>query len=350
MNGPLPGGTDSDLRFYLEVGVYIGLVTAYSGDVNTTFALGTDALTALTALSGGVSAWEGEQDDPSDVSGLQLTIHLDGYVETLCSYSAAPPMQTFDWEGGSAWFLLTTQQAPYCTWEPVSNDAWITVTNDRSPSPADQAGAGGVSYLVAPFLGQGIRTGTVSIMVAGTVAMTFTVTQNGSLYDISGVETLGLIVRNPRSFFRDSYIVKPGVVVNQGDLVAVDNNGYVVVAEKTLLTVVRPWGVAVFTGDNGTKLSLVGDGKRRVSVARKALLFLQIASLVPGVAPGLPVYLAAAPNGTTSNYTCETPSDAGDLIAPVGYVDSDGLTMCLDVSPTGALEIQNSDASIIDAG
>jgi len=80
-----------------------------------------------------------------------------------CSFTIVPTAQHFPYQGGAGNVVVTTQSG--CSWNAVSNSAWLTVTN---------AGGGSVSYTVQANTG-GARTGTLT--VAG---QTVTITQDGA--------------------------------------------------------------------------------------------------------------------------------------------------------------------------
>ena len=86
-----------------------------------------------------------------------------------CPLSTAPTSQSFAAAGGSNSFTVTADGG--CNWNPVSNNAFITIDSVSAPSGGHN-GNGTVNYSVAANTGPA-RMGTVTIGV-----QTFTVTQN----------------------------------------------------------------------------------------------------------------------------------------------------------------------------
>jgi hypothetical protein len=211
---------------------------------------------------------------------------------------------------------------PCCAWTAVSDDGWITVTGGASGT-----GPGGISYAVAPYTEAGIRVGTIQAGGSCGTA-TFTVTQYG--LEVEGAIMGGLIVHQIEDILPLTYVIRPGVIVNEGDLAAVDDDGYMVLAQCTPGSIVVPWGAAVFMADHGTAAYRIGDGVHRGSIARRCHIFTQQPTQVPAIGPGMPVYLAGAPNGTYTNYTCVLPA-AGEALVQVGFVGADGRTLVVSV-------------------
>jgi hypothetical protein len=147
-----------------------------------------------------------------------------------------------------------------------------------------------------------------------------------------------LTVTQPDLLFKGDYLIKNLEIVNEGDLVALDVNGFVVVASKTSGAVVQAWGAAFFPGNNGTNNVRVGDGLSvRCAISRKVLINGTTVTTVPGLGKGKPVYLGAVDTTTVSNYTCTKTAVSGDAVQQVGYVIDDGFTIEVFVVIQGAL-------------
>ena len=166
---------------------------------------------------------------------------------------------------------------------------------------------------------------------------------------MAGVAMVGYYLEEPSNTFPNSYLIKTSEVVNEGDLVGLNTSGLIVVANATT-TIVKALGLAFFNGNNGPGGAQTGDGSTVYStIARQGYVGPMTTALVPSLAAGLPVYLAAAPNGTHSNFTCVFPAVNGDAIQQVGYVDADGVTLIIDVDANSELKLQASGNSIVTA-
>ena len=159
----------------------------------------------------------------------------------------------------------------------------------------------------------------------------------------------------PERYFFDNPLIKNGEVVNFGDLVGMDSNGFVVNASKTAGSVVFARGVAMPVDDNSTDTYLTGDGTTvRCAISRIAVIKRTAANplnstIVPGLAKGARVYLGALGTATVSNYTCTQTSTNGDGLQPVGFVDSSGLILEIDVMPN-CIAYQTSGNSVVGVG
>jgi C1A family cysteine protease len=74
---------------------------------------------------------------------------------TLCGYSISPTSKNFPGAGGTG--TVTVTPSGNCPWTPVSNAAWITITN-----PGSGSGNGSFTYSVAKNTGAR-RTGTITV-------------------------------------------------------------------------------------------------------------------------------------------------------------------------------------------
>jgi len=149
-------------------------------------------------------------------------------------------------------------------------------------------------------------------------------------------QTTPMILTEPTLCFKKNFLIKNAEIVNEGDLVGMDTNGFVVVASKTAGSIIKALGVAFFEGNNSTITSRTGDGTtQRCSIARYGLMLNANTTLVPGLAKGAPVYLGPVPTSTVSNYTCNLTSTNGDAIQQVGWVSDDGTTLEIFVVEAG---------------
>jgi hypothetical protein len=87
--------------------------------------------------------------------------------EPVCSFSIAPPSQSFTADGGSATVTVTTTSG--CAWTATSNANWIAITAGASGS-----GPGSVTYATSPTTSTDSRSGTLTI-----AGQTHTVNQAG---------------------------------------------------------------------------------------------------------------------------------------------------------------------------
>jgi len=101
--------------------------------------------------------------------------HIGSFADTAafpgtssCSYSVAPPSQSFGSSGGSGTFAVTTSSG--CSWTAASNAAHIAIT-----SGASGTGSGTVFYTVGANGSSSSRSGTLTI-----AGQTVTVTQAGA--------------------------------------------------------------------------------------------------------------------------------------------------------------------------
>jgi hypothetical protein len=131
-----------------------------------------------------------------------------------------------------------------------------------------------------------------------------------------------------------SYIIRTGEIINEGDLVGLDGNGLLVASLNGTFPT-SPLGCAFFDSANASTYR-TGDGVMKASIARRAKIRNANSTLVPGLAKGAPLYLSLITTPTTSNYTCVPPSSQGNNTLSVGYVDSDGTTLIVDVQSGGA--------------
>lgn len=153
---------------------------------------------------------------------------------------------------------------------------------------------------------------------------------------------------NPSEIRLGSFLIKNAEIINEGDLVGVDSNGFVVVASKTAGSIIKPQGIAFFFDNNGTGGARTGDGTTVLcGICRAARIGGITTTTVPSLAKGLPVYLGPTPTTSVSNYTCALTSTNGDAIVPVGYVSSDGKFLDVTVDINASLEYQTAGNSIL---
>lgn len=142
-----------------------------------------------------------------------------------------------------------------------------------------------------------------------------------------------------------NFTVKNAEIINNGDPVGLDSNGQVVCASKTQGAIVKAIGFAIIIDDlsGGTVSSVVGNvtafpnNPVRVGICRHCKIKDVNSTLVPSLAKGLPVYLAAAivSAGTVSALTCALTSTNGDAIQELGFVLPNGVDLWLEIMGTG---------------
>jgi hypothetical protein len=140
-----------------------------------------------------------------------------------------------------------------------------------------------------------------------------------------------LILDGPMELSEYAYLIKTGEVINEGDLVAIDASGLMVVCANGA-TPLSPLGCAFF-GPTPSATALTGDGHVTAAIARRARLRLANSTLVPSLGIGKAVYLGNAPTATVSNYTCVKSVTSGANVNAVGYIDSDGTTVVVGMEP-----------------
>lgn len=151
----------------------------------------------------------------------------------------------------------------------------------------------------------------------------------------------------PGLIMQDDAFIKNLEVINEGDLVATDTNGFVVQASKTQSAVTQAEGVAFFAGNNTTITSRTGDGTtQKCAIVRVATILGVNSTLVPGLGKGKRVYLGAVGTSTVSNYTCTQTSTNGDALQHVGYVSADGTKLYIFVTQAG-IQVQTAGNSNI---
>ena len=140
----------------------------------------------------------------------------------------------------------------------------------------------------------------------------------------------GLTMTQPGAddIFDNEALIKNLEVINEGDLVAVDSNGFIVQASKTSGSVIQAMGVAFFHGNNSTNNVRTGDGTTiKCGIARKANIVGANTTMVPGFGKGKRVFLGPVGTASVSNYTCTLTTTNGDAIQQVGWVGLDGTTL-----------------------
>jgi hypothetical protein len=110
----------------------------------------------------------------------QIEARIDG---SNCAFSIPPTSANAPVSGNTGTVDVTAGAG--CGWTATSNDAWISITGGATGS-----GNGTVSYSVAANSGAQ-RIGTITI-----AGQTFTVTQSGATYSISGTITYGITELN----------------------------------------------------------------------------------------------------------------------------------------------------------
>lgn len=151
----------------------------------------------------------------------------------------------------------------------------------------------------------------------------------------------------PELIGQDNALIKSAEIVNQGDLVATDTNGFVVQATKTTGGVIQAEGVAFWPDENSTVTSRTGDGTTiRCAICRIATILNVNSTLVPGLGKGKRVYLGPVGTATVSNYTCTQTTTNGDALQHVGYVSADGTKLYIFVAQAGLI-YQTSGNSIV---
>ena len=157
-------------------------LTILSGDSG----VGTGTVTYVVAGNTSSNARTGTVS----IAGLTFTVTQSGCTYALSSSSASFPAMG----GTNTVNVITTSP---CPWTATPSDAWLTILSGVSG-----AGAGTVTYVVAPNTSSNARTGTVSI-----AGQTFTVTQAGCTYALSssgasfpakgGTNTVNVITTSP---------------------------------------------------------------------------------------------------------------------------------------------------------
>lgn len=145
-----------------------------------------------------------------------------------------------------------------------------------------------------------------------------------------------LNIQGPAEMFFSNPLIKLAEIVNEGDLVGLDTNGFVVVASKTTGAIVKALGAALFVGNNSTVNVRTGDGTAMPSgIARKCRIYGINSTTVPGLGKGKPVFLGPVTTTTVSNYTCNQTTTNGDALQLVGYVSPDGTYLEIDFTLSG---------------
>jgi hypothetical protein len=129
-----------------------------------------------------------------------------------------------------------------------------------------------------------------------------------------------------------------GEVANEGDLVGMDSNGKIVLADAATGTAINAIGILAAPVDDLSNYSGSIDlvqsvvEAERVLVDRDRVAVISYGVLIEnsdedwGFTPGQPVYLAEG-----GGYTQTPPSDAGDLDQCVGMATEDGETVFINV-------------------
>jgi hypothetical protein len=155
-----------------------------------------------------------------------------------------------------------------------------------------------------------------------------------------------------------NFIVANGEIINDGDPVGWNSSGYVVCASKTQGAIVECFGFAKMVDDlsGGTASYVTGNVSTQpnspvmIAVARRILIKNMTTTLVPSLAAGKRVWLAAsASSGTVSAYTCAAPSTTnGDLISMLGLVLPNGTDIWLEAPTTIGFQYQTAGNSTVN--
>jgi len=148
---------------------WIVISAGNSGNGPGTISYSVDANSAVQSRSGVVT-----------VGGRSHSISQQGRPAAVCSYTLSPEAATFDDEGGSRTFAVST--APECGWTASSTASWVVV-NAVSHGP----GSGQVSYTVAANNEPVERSATIIV-----ADLTFAIRQGGEpvacQYSVSPIE------------------------------------------------------------------------------------------------------------------------------------------------------------------
>ena len=152
-----------------------------------------------------------------------------------------------------------------------------------------------------------------------------------------------------------SVVIKLSEVINEGDLVGIDSNGFAVVATNAAGAIVKCLGAALFGFDNIGITSMVGDGltigasQTVIQIARQCIIRNVNSTLVPGLAKGAPVYLGVVDTATVSNYTCTYPGVNTKGVIEVGVVNPDGTSLWIFAPSVTSLVWQTAGNSTISS-
>lgn len=154
-----------------------------------------------------------------------------------------------------------------------------------------------------------------------------------------------------------NFPVKNAEIINNGDPVGIDSNGQIVCASKTQGAIVKCIGFAIMVDDlaGGTTPYVTGNitafpnAPAMVGICRHCKIKDVNSTLVPSLAKGLPVYLAAAivSAGTVSALTCALTTTNGDAIQELGFVMPNGTDLWLEVSPDNGFKYQTAGNSTL---
>jgi hypothetical protein len=121
------------------------------------------SLLAPGSYNGNIEVWD-------QGSGARINIPVTlSIAQSVCQYSLSPTSAVLPAGGGSDYFLVTNLNYRGCSWTPVSDSSWLTVT-PTTPT----TGSGWVQYTATANAGGSQRTATVT---AG--GQSFTLTQAG---------------------------------------------------------------------------------------------------------------------------------------------------------------------------
>jgi len=149
-----------------------------------------------------------------------------------------------------------------------------------------------------------------------------------------------------------NFLVKNAEIINNGDPVGIDSSGLVVCASKTQGAIVKAIGFAIMVDDlsGGTASYVTGDGSTvYIGICRHCKILGVNSTLVPSLAKGLPVYLAAScvTAGTVSALTCALTTTNGDLIQELGFVMPNGTDLWLDCPTQNGFKYQTAGNSTL---
>lgn len=153
-----------------------------------------------------------------------------------------------------------------------------------------------------------------------------------------------------------NHVVADGEIINDGDPVGINSSGYVICASKTQGAIVKCIGFAKIIDDlsGGTATFVTGNVATQaanpvmIGIARHIILENVNSTLVPSLAKGLPVYLAAvSASATVSAFTCVLTSTNGDLIEELGFVTPSGTSLWLEAPVMNGYKFQTSGSSTL---
>ena len=155
----------------------------------------------------------------------------------------------------------------------------------------------------------------------------------------------GAVLTSPRKYFPEKYLITSGEVVNEGDAVGMVAGDIVIATNGagTVANIIKPLGLAKFLGSDAA-LSLTGDGSTvYAAIVKRALLGPMTSTLVPGLSPGLPVYLAAAPVGplAITALTNSSGTATATVASTANLISGQTVTITGAVDPVSTLAVSS---------